>query len=202
MYICIVQHPNIKKMESRKSLLIAALKAGLIIGIVGIAVFLVQYIAGIKPVGILKPILLLLIALTINIVLLVILLKKYRAEKEGYISFGDAFLFGLIALVSATVLTALFNFIFNQFFDPSYVKSIVESQKDWMSGYLSGKIPADQIDAQLDKIDQQMNKTPLASSLTSLLWGSVFGAILALIIGAIMKKKPGIFDEQTSGGVM
>ena len=99
-------------MESRNILFPEALKAGLIIGAVGIALFVLYYVAGIQPVGILKPIMLLILGLAINVVILVVLLKKYRTSQEGIISFLNAFLFGLIALVTAGIISTAFNYFF------------------------------------------------------------------------------------------
>jgi hypothetical protein len=189
-------------MENKNSLLSESVKAGLIIGAIGIVVFLIEYVADIKPVGITKPILIMLVGLAISITLLVIYLKKYRGELGGFISFKDAFLFGLIALVVAGIFSTLFNFLFLQFFDPGYMKSIMEAQKDWMENYLSGKMSDDQIQEQLNKIDKQMTKSVIRQTLTTLAGSVIFGAIVSLIVGAIMKKNPNVFDDKTSGGVI
>jgi len=143
-----------------------------------------------------------LVSLAFSITLVVIFLKKYRPESGGFISFKDAFLFGFIALIVAGILSTLFTFLFTQFFDPSYMKSIMEAQKDWMENYLSGKMSDDQIQEQLAKIDKQMNVSALRQTLTGLIYSVVFGAIVALIVGAIMKKNPNVFDDKSSGGVI
>jgi hypothetical protein len=189
-------------MENKNSLLNESVKTGLVIGAIGIVVFMIEYVADIKPIGILIPILMLLIGLAINIAILVIYLKKYRTGLGGFISFKDAFLFGLIALVVAGLLSALFSFLFMQFFDPEYMKGLMGAQKDWMEGYLSGKMSDDQIQQQLDKIDEQMNVTALKQTLKTLGGSVIFGAIIALITAAIMKKSPNVFDDKNSGGVI
>jgi hypothetical protein len=189
-------------MENKNSLLKESVQAGLIIGAIGIIVFVLEYVADIKPIGFMIPILMLLVGLAINITILVIYLKKYRTGLGGFISFKDAFLFALIALVVAGIISSLFSFLFMQFFDPGYMKGIMEAQKDWMEGYLSGKMSDDQIQQQLDKIDEQMNVTALSQTLKTLGGSVIFGAIIALIVGAIMKKNPDIFDDKSSGGVI
>ncbi|MEI6749011.1 MAG: DUF4199 domain-containing protein [Bacteroidales bacterium] len=189
-------------MENKNSLLKESVKAGLSIGVIGIIVFIIEYIANIKPVGFLVPILLGIISIAISITCLVIFLKKYRTGSGGFISFKDAFLYGLIALVVAGIVSALFSFLFMQFFDPQYMKGIMEAQKDWMENYLSGKMSDDQIQEQLDKIDKQMNVSALRQMLTSLAVSTILGIIISLIVGAIMKKIPNVFDDKTSGGVI
>jgi hypothetical protein len=189
-------------MEKKYALLSESAKAGLVIGAVGIVVFLIEYVAGIMPVGIVTPILMLLVGLAISITILVIYLKKYRSSLGGFISFKDAFLFGLIALIVSVVLSSLFSLIFMQFFDPGYTKSIMEAQKNWMENYLAGKMSDDQIQEQLDKIDLQMTKSAIKQTLTTLAGGAVFSLIISLIVGAIMKKNPNVFEDSATGGVI
>lgn len=205
MHICTFAHhenQTPEKMETKKSVFNPAIMAGLIIGAVSIVFFIVLYIGGIMPVGIMKPILLGLLGFAISIILLVVYLKKYRTEIGGFITFSDAFLFGFIALVVSAVLSALFSYLFNQFFDPDYTRSIIEAQKDYMENYLSGKVPDEKIQESLDKIDEGMNKSLIKQSLRSLLVGTIFALIVSLIVGAILKRKPGVFDDQTNGGVI
>ena len=78
----------------------------------------------------------------------------------------------------------------------------MEAQKSWMENYLVGKMPEEQISEQLDKIDAQAAKMGSFSTLLKNTLGSlVFGGIIALIVGAIMKKNPDVFDNN-SGGVI
>ncbi|MHC1774436.1 MAG: DUF4199 domain-containing protein [Lentimicrobium sp.] len=188
-------------METNKSVFYPAIQAGLIIGAVSIGLFIIQYIGGIKPVGIMKPILIGLFGFTVSIILLVIYLKKYRTETGGFIKFSDAFLFGFIALLISSVLYSVFNFIFNQYFDPDYTRTIIEAQKDYMENYLSGKVSEEQLQDSLDQIDEGMNKSNFKQSLGSLIAGSIFALIVSLIVGAIMKRNPGIFDDKAQEGV-
>lgn len=189
-------------MESEKSILNPAFKSGLIIGSVSIAFFLILYVGGIKPVGIMKPILIGLFGFAISITLLVVYLRKYRSQNEGFISFKDAFFFGFIALLISAVISAVFNYVFIEYFDPEYTRSIIEAQKDYMESYLSGKVSDEQIQTTLDGIDEGINKSILKQSLTSLIFGGVFALIVSLIVGAVVKRSPGVFDDKNVGGTI
>ena len=189
-------------METKNSIFNPALKAGLIIGSVSVAVLLIKYVEGVKPVGIMRPILLGIIGFAVSITLLVIYIKKYRKQSEGFISFKDAFLFGFIALLASTVISSLFNYLFINYFDPEYTRSIIEAQKDFMENYLSGKIPDEKIQETLDGIDESMSVSTLKQSINSLVFGSVFALIVSLIVGAVMKRSPGVFDDNNMGGTV
>jgi len=187
-------------METKNSLFSSALKSGLIIGAVSIVVFIIMYVADFKPVGIWMPMLIGLISLAINIVILVILFKNYRTEIGGFISFRDAFLYCLVALIIATLLSTIFTFIFIQFIEPEYYKNIMEAQKTYMENYLSGKVSDEQMTQTLEKLDEQAAKMgSIAFTLKGLIYSTVISGIIALIIAAIMKKKHEMFDNNTGG---
>ena len=190
-------------MEPKNSLFSSAVKSGLIIGVVSIVLFIIMYVADIKPVGIMTPVMMLLVGLAINIAIIVVFLKKYRTEVRGLISFRDAFLYCLIALVTSTLVSTIFTLLFIQFVEPNYYKNIMDAQKTWMENYLSGKgLSEEQMAQTMDKIDEQAAKMgSLSSSLKNLLSGVIVDGIIALIVGAIMKKNPAIFDN-ASGGVI
>ena len=190
-------------METRNQLFSAASKAGLIIGAAGIILFILMYVSGFKPVGFMLPIFILLIGIALNVLILVMMLKKYCESQDGLISFVNAFLFGLTALVVSSFVVAIFNYLFINYFDPDYMKNIMMAQKDWMENYLSGKASEEQIQAALDGIDQQTaNSGSILQALKGLGGNIIFGGIIALIVGAIMKKNPDIFDNANSGGVI
>jgi len=188
-------------METRKDLLSLALKAGLVIAAVGILWFIIQYVLDVKPVGLAKPILLGLFSFALNITILVIYLKKFRTQIGGYITFSNAFLFCLVALVCATIISTIFTFLFIQFFDPLYMKNIMEAQKNWMEGYLAGKMSDEQIAKSLEKLDEQAaNANSVARNIKNMGIGIIIGAVISLIVGAIMQKKPNVFEN--TGGVI
>ena len=187
-------------METKNPLFISALKTGLILGAVSIVVFLLMYVADIKPVGIMGPILMLLGSIAISIIVLVVLFKKFRTSIGGFISFRDAFLYCFIAFAVSVIISQLFSYIFILLVDPEYYKNIMEAQKTWMENYLAGKMSEEQITQQLDKLDEQASKMGTFSAmLKNVLTSSIFGAIIALILGAIMKKNPEVFDNNAGG---
>lgn len=187
-------------MESKNSLFISALKAGLIIGAVSIILFLIMYVADIKPVGIMMPILIMLISIAIGVVILVVFFRKFRTTIGGFISFGDSFLYCFIAFAVSVIVSQFFSYLFVMFVEPEYYKHIMDAQKAWMETYLAGKMPEEQIAQQLDKLDEQAAKMGTFSTLLKNLLGSIIvSAIIALIVGAIMKKKPEMFDNNTGG---
>lgn len=171
------------------------LNTGLIIGVIAIIYFLLMYIAGIMPVGFFKPFLIMFIGLAINIAVITYMLKKFRRQNGDQISFGYAFLFAFLSMLVGSLISSLFTIIFIKFFDPNYMTNILEAQRTWMEGYLDGKVSEEQMQASLDKIDEAAKTPLLVSTLKSFLWSIGFGAVVALILGAILKKKPEVFED-------
>jgi hypothetical protein len=86
--------------------------------------------------------------------------------------------------------------------DPEYNKSIMDAQKTWMENYLTGKMSEEQLAEQLDKLDEQAAKMGSFSALLKTLLGSVIvGGIISLIVGAIMKKNPDVFADNSGGTI-
>jgi hypothetical protein len=87
--------------------------------------------------------------------------------------------------------------------EPNYYKNIMEAQKTYMENYLAGKVSDEQMAQTLEKMDAQAaGMTPVSSMLKGLLGGVIWGGIVALIVGAIMKKNPDMFDNSNAGGVI
>ena len=180
----------------------SAIKTGLILCAISIVIFLVMYVFNIQPIGILKPILFLVVTMGITITVLVVLFKNYRTQIGGFISFRDAFLYCLIALSLSFILYYIFNYLFLLLVDPEYNKNMMEAQKAWMEEYLVGKMSDEQIAEQLDKIDAEAAKMSTFSAvLKNIIRGVVFGGIISLIVAAIMKKKPELFEDTTGGAI-
>ncbi len=189
-------------METKNSLFSSAFKSGLILGVVSIIVFIIMYVADIKPVGIMMPLVTLAVGIAISVTVLVVLFKKYRTEIGGFISFRDAFLYCFIAFSVSVILSQFFSYIFITLVEPDYYKNIMDAQKTWMENYLSGKVSDEQMSEALDKIDAQAADMNKITTVFKNIAGSVlFGGIISLIVGAIMKKKPDLFDSNAGGAI-
>jgi hypothetical protein len=189
-------------METKNTLYSSALKGALILAVISIVYFLIMYVGNIKPVGIMMPILTGLISIAITVIFLVVSLKKYRTQTGGFISFGNAFLYCFIISAVSALIYIVFSNLFIYFIEPDYYKNIMEAQKAWMENYLAGKMPEENIAAELDKLDAQaVNMNSFGYILKTAGFTVLFGSIISLIIAAIMKKKPDVF-ENASGGVI
>jgi hypothetical protein len=82
------------------------------------------------------------------------------------------------------------------------MKNMMDAQKTYWENYLEGKASEQQIADTLAKLDEQAkNATSILQNLKSFGIVLIVGGIISLIVGAIMKKTPEMFDK-TSGGVI
>ncbi|RPH31914.1 MAG: DUF4199 domain-containing protein [Bacteroidales bacterium] len=186
-------------MEPKTNLLLkSTFNYGLYLGIVLIIYTLLLFILGVMPVGFLKPILLGLTSIAIYVIGIVILTKKVRAELyNGEVTYGQAFLIGLLIALFATIISSVYSYIQNTLIDSDYFVRIMNAQKDWMFNFMSSKgVSEEQIEKAITKIDEQIkNYSPLKSVFTGFLGSAVFGAIISLITSAFLKKKTNPFEN-------
>ena len=99
--------------ETKSSLLKNAINGGLLLGLISIVFSVILYVLDIVPVGITKGLVMLVISLLIYFFVIFYTSKSYRNNVlGGYISFGQAFIFGLLVAIFAAILTAIYNYIF------------------------------------------------------------------------------------------
>lgn len=113
---------------------------------------------------------------------------------NGYISYGQAFISCFLIAIIATALSSLYTYLFYTFFDPQALASIIdkaveEAEMKMESQGLSGE----QMDAALGMTKKFLS--PAAMSLMGLVMNSIFGAIIALIAAAFIKKEENVFKS-------
>ncbi len=177
----------------------SALISGVILGVISLVWFFIQYVFDIKPVGIVTPIIVGLISLAIFIVVPIFLIKQYRVKIGGYISFLHAAGYLFIALMVATILSGALSIIFLHFVDPDYYVNLLREQYEWMDNFMYKRgVPDDQIEKALSKIEEQIDNATLGKqTLNALKIGSIVNLVVSIIFGLIFKKKRSLFDEQT-----
>ncbi len=164
-------------MEQRPaSLMKSTLTSGIYIGVVLILVSVVFYVAGLMfetwAQYVSWPIL---IGGTIYAQL------SYRKSLGGEMTYGQALGAGILALVFATVLSAIFDYLLRNVIDPS----LKEQLRIMMEQKLieQGQIPEEQLDSVLNII---MKLLPIIA----ILQVAFTGLIISLITGIFTQKKP------------
>lgn len=132
------------------------------------------------------------------IVLVYRMAKKFRDnECGGYIKYWTVFNYVVFTFFFASIISSIFKIIYTKYINPEYLPMLFEESMRQIeqnrSLFESLNLPLD--DNYYEQLERQMR--PINYSLQTI-WMNVFsGAILGLILGGIVKKNKGIFDEET-----
>jgi hypothetical protein len=181
-------------MEQQQSPLQAAIKPGLTIGLVSLAI---TYLAYFIDSSLLASMWMLFIGLAVFFVLIIYFGKQYRTEIGGYMSFGAAFNFSFVTMVISGIVSLIGQILLYHVIDPSLPQVLsdiaFDRSMEMMAGF--GQNPDTLPPATLDEI-----RASTASSLTigglvkSFGFGLIIYAIIALILAAILKKRDKSLD--------
>ncbi len=121
--------------------------------------------------------------------------KEARDANEGFISFADVFKYLFITMALLTLIVSLFNFVLYNFIDPTLIevqKEVALESVEKMANMLGNE---DMVEEISDSIDESNFDLTIGKVIQGWFVGLIFGAGLAAIMGAIMKKKNPAFDE-------
>jgi len=176
-----------------------ALNWGLILGIMSIILSVLMYILDFKPINFTNIGIMAALGLLVMIITLVFALKSYRNNiLGGFMTFKEAFIFSLLVVIVSSIISSLYTYIFLAFIDPEYSKNVFEGvMSSTEELLLSRGLDEDAVEQAMDMAREEPIPTPSGSAIKGIINGSIFGVILSLILGAIMKKKNNevVFEE-------
>ena len=109
-----------------------------------------------------------------------------RKTEGGFISFGRAFLVAFSAAAISTLLVLLLDLVLGTLVDPQLNEKILRvTKQSWEDSGMLSLIPKAELEGVLAQLKWTLQ--PMGQSVSWLL-GLVFWSIVALIVGAIMKR--------------
>ena len=179
-----------------------SLNYGIYFAIISIVISLIIWAASlIEKLGLMGTMVIGLMNMLILVLFLIYATKVYRDDLlNGKITFGKAFIFGLLVVVFSSLITGLYNYIFHKFIDPEYAERIMTVMQEKTIEMLSNRgLGEDQIDAAMAGFEQRGIPTPFETIKQSLLSGLISGSIMSLISSWIVKKNinPDEFEAAT-----
>jgi len=189
-------------MESQKpNSFKLAMTYGLYLGLISIVLSVITWATNaVDYLGLFGTAFLGILQLTLIIFLLLYFTKQYRNnELGGKITFGQAFVFGVLIVVLSAIVNSLYTYIFNKFIDPEYTQRVLTMMQDKTYQFMSNRgMPQDQIDAALKNFDVQEISSPIEMLISSMEFGLIGGAFMSLFSSLIIKKNTideDAFDE-------
>ncbi|MEO9482105.1 MAG: DUF4199 domain-containing protein [Ekhidna sp.] len=164
-----------------------AIKSGLMLAVISIVLTLLIYI--VNPATLASMWMMLFFLVFIALVSYFGI--QHRKEIGGFMAFGKAWVYSMQLLVVAGLIMTIFNILLYNVIDPELpvilADQSVENAEAMMSRF---GMPEDQMDEALEKTrTDTLDRFTVMGSIKGFLFGLIFYAILALITGAIIKKK-------------
>ena len=164
---------------------------GLIMGLATAAIHFIFYLLEYKMSQPLAIILLTLLAVIVTVVYGTI---KYRNSLGGYISYFQAFIFGVMIFLFAGIVGAVYSYVFNNI-DPDYVYRQLETYRGYLLNSGFTEIKVDEIITESKAaLDYQMQH-PFQSIFSSACFNTFIGAIFCLISSAFLRKSNPNFNN-------
>lgn len=181
-------------MEEQQTPFQAAIKPGLTMGLVALAV---TYIAYFIDSSLFASAWFALVALVIFFGLIIYFGKQYRAEIGGYMSFGTAFNFSFVAILVSGIVSLIGQILLFHVIDPTLPQVLAditfENSLKMMESF--GQNPDSLPPATLDEIrNSTASSFSIGGQLKNFGFALIFYAIIALILAAILKKRDKSLD--------
>jgi hypothetical protein len=125
------------------------------------------------------------ISLVITIVIFVLACREFKSQNGGFMKLGQGFMTGFWATVISSLIGAAFIYVWLTVVDPTIMDQIKENTA---AQFAQQGLSDEQIEQAMSFSSMTLKPGFMAGSVV--LAGIIFGAILALIVAAIMKKEP------------
>jgi hypothetical protein len=129
------------------------------------------------------------LSLPVSIAMLVLAMQNYKQACGGYMPFGKGMGVGVAASGVSSLVSALISIFYTQIIDPEAVTRQLERAREKMEA----QGMSDEIISQSMEMAQNFARPAIALPLAVVL-GIFFGAILSLIVAAILQKKRNEFE--------
>lgn len=163
------------------SLMKSSLTSGIYIGVVSILVSVVLYVA-----NLMFETWAAYISYAVLIAGAVYAQLSYRKSLGGEMTYGQALGAGTLALIFASVLSAIYAYLLYAVIDPSLIDQIRITTEQKMIE--QGNIPEEQLDQVVDMM-MKFQRPPIMAAMAVLV-GAIGGLIISLITGIFTKKNP------------
>ncbi len=111
--------------------------------------------------------------------------REFKAQNEGFMTLGQGFMTGFWASIISSIISAVFTYVWLTFIDPAVMDAIKDNA---VAGMAKQGLDEEQIEQSLSMMGFMFS--PIFTVGAALIGGPIFGAIIAVIVAAIMKKDP------------
>jgi len=172
----------------------AAAKYGLVLGLIQVMLTLLLYLLGTE---VMAKWWVSILVLVLTLGLLTASTLKWRKERGGTAVFKEAFSFVFFNFVTLSLISTVFNILLYNVIDPSLPVALKEAVIDSTMGMMeSFGAPEEAVDQAMAELDKEFaDKFSVSALSMQFLYSLIFGLVISLVLGAILKKNPNEFEE-------
>ena len=156
------------------------IRYGLIMGIIGIALFVVFIAADVDVQG---P------ARWLNVLVLAVIIflahKYFKENGDGFMTIGQGTGIGFWMSLVSSAISSVFTYVYVKFIDTTFIQQMMDKQREAMEA--KGTLSEEQVDQAMNMTSKFM--TPEMMVVFGLVFGIIFGVIIALVVGLFTQKK-------------
>ncbi|MBS1505685.1 MAG: DUF4199 domain-containing protein [Bacteroidetes bacterium] len=153
---------------------------GLIMGVIGIALFVIFIVANVDVQG---P------ARWLNVVVLAVVVflahKNFKDNGDGFMTIGQGLGIGFWLSLVSSALSSVFTFVYVKFIDTGFIQLMMDKQREAMEA--KGNLTEEQIDQAMNMTSKFM--TPELMVVFGLIFGVIMGLLVALVVSLFTQKK-------------
>jgi Protein of unknown function (DUF4199) len=171
-------------MEQQTTTARVALKFGVVTAIASIIYITILYVSGQST-----NTSLLYLGLVITIAGMVLAMKEFKEDSNGFMSYGQGLGIGTMMSAVSGFISGVYNYIYNVFIDPTLRQQVLDKLRRDLEDKGTD-------DAQIDKaisISEKFSSPGLGFAF-GMIGAIIVGLVIALIVSAIMKKDKPVFD--------
>jgi hypothetical protein len=170
--------------ETQPTVSSVALKYGLFGALASVVFTAILLISGVKVSGWIGS-----LGYIILIAFMVIAMKEYKSQNNGYMSYGQGLGIGTLVALAFGVLGGVFMFIYTSFIDTNYTSNLMDEQR----------IELEERGMSDEQIEQAITmgesfSSPAMMVVWSIVGYLIIGFIISLIVSAVMKNNRPEFE--------
>ena len=170
---------------------------GAILGLVIVLVKIILYLLDIQATSVQSNIFLGILFIGLYIIILVYIGKHYRDKfAGGFLSYGHTLRLLTMVIFFGAIIISFWEFILVKYIDPELPARVIEETRINLEEFmLNNNVDEEQIERTVSMLDGEVRPPTMGSFITSILWRTFMGFILALILAIFVRREPSIFEE-------
>ncbi len=171
-------------MEQQTTTARVALKYGVVTAIASIVYITILYVSGQFTNNSLTS-----LSLVILIVAMIVAMKEFREDSNGFMSYGQGLGIGTLMAAVSGFISSVYNYIYISFIDQTITQQILDKARSGMEARGSDEAQIEASMAFIEKIS-----SPGFGFAIGIISTVIVGFVIALVVSAIMKKDKPVFD--------